>query len=184
MKPRNFESYVYEPIDLCACYEPMFEAPQELIEKWNSYCGCFKNVASFQYETTRAYNTHAGAIDFVPFKNLINEFMAKDTSRKSKAAFRAKFLNGERVNSMAPFGYVKHPDILGHELVYEIFERHKVGQAPVGILVVVDGDIADFQLRTFGDSVSIETQRTVLTQFVMEHPEFYVVSKFSCSSST
>ena len=29
----NFESYVYEPIDLCACYEPMFEAPQELIEK-------------------------------------------------------------------------------------------------------------------------------------------------------
>ena len=30
----NFESYVYEPIDLCACYEPMFEAPQELIDEW------------------------------------------------------------------------------------------------------------------------------------------------------
>ena len=30
----NFESYVYEPIDLCACYEPMFDAPQELINEW------------------------------------------------------------------------------------------------------------------------------------------------------
>ena len=30
----NFESYVYEPIDLCACYEPMIEAPQELIDEW------------------------------------------------------------------------------------------------------------------------------------------------------
>ena len=32
--------------------------------------------------------------------------------------------------------------------------------------------------ETFGDSVSIETQRTVLTQFVREHPEFHVVSEF------
>lgn len=24
----DFENYVYEPIDLCACYEPMFDAPQ------------------------------------------------------------------------------------------------------------------------------------------------------------
>ena len=30
----NFENYEYEPIDLCACYEPMFEAPQELIDEW------------------------------------------------------------------------------------------------------------------------------------------------------
>ena len=25
---------MYDPIDLCACYEPMFEAPQELIDEW------------------------------------------------------------------------------------------------------------------------------------------------------
>ena len=30
----DFESYLYGPIDLCACYEPMFEAPQELIDEW------------------------------------------------------------------------------------------------------------------------------------------------------
>ena len=32
--------------------------------------------------------------------------------------------------------------------------------------------------ETFGDSVSIETQRTTLTQYVREHPEFHVVSEF------
>ena len=29
----TFEGYVYEPIDLCACYEPMIEAPQELLDE-------------------------------------------------------------------------------------------------------------------------------------------------------
>ncbi len=46
----NFESYVYEPIDLCACYEPMFEAPQELIEKWNSVCAEPDEVPAFYVE--------------------------------------------------------------------------------------------------------------------------------------
>ena len=64
-------------------------------------------------------DTERGLSDFVPFKNLINEFMAKDTSRKSKAAFRAKFLNGERVNAMAPFGYQKHPEIKNKLMIDE-----------------------------------------------------------------
>ncbi len=32
----NFENYVYEPIDLCACYEPMIDAPQELLDEWQA----------------------------------------------------------------------------------------------------------------------------------------------------
>ena len=32
----TFEGYVYEPIDLCACYEPIFEPPQELIDEWKA----------------------------------------------------------------------------------------------------------------------------------------------------
>lgn len=34
----DFENYEYEPIDLCACYEPMIEAPQELIDEWAAVC--------------------------------------------------------------------------------------------------------------------------------------------------
>ena len=32
----NFENYVYEPIDLCACYEPIIDAPQELLDEWQT----------------------------------------------------------------------------------------------------------------------------------------------------
>ena len=64
-------------------------------------------------------DTDKGLSDFVPFKNLINEFMAKDTSRKIKGAFWAKFLNGERVNAMAPFGYQKHPEVKNKLMIDE-----------------------------------------------------------------
>lgn len=30
----NFDDFVYEPIDLCACYEPFFEPPAEQVEEW------------------------------------------------------------------------------------------------------------------------------------------------------
>ena len=36
--------------------------------------------------------------------------MAKDTSRKVKAALHAKFAAGERTFSIAPFGYMRHPE--------------------------------------------------------------------------
>ncbi len=29
-----FENYVYEPIDLCALYEPLVEPPAEQVEEW------------------------------------------------------------------------------------------------------------------------------------------------------
>ena len=56
-------------------------------------------------------DTENGLSDFVPFKNLFNEWYAKDTSRKTKQAFHAKFLAGERMGNYAPFGYKKHPEI-------------------------------------------------------------------------
>ena len=56
-------------------------------------------------------DTEKGLSDFVPFKNLFNEFYAKDTSRKTKISFRAKFAAGERIFAYAPIGYKKHPEI-------------------------------------------------------------------------
>ena len=32
----DFENYEYEPIDLYAIYEPIFEPPQEQIDEWNA----------------------------------------------------------------------------------------------------------------------------------------------------
>ena len=45
-------------------------------------------------------DTEKGLSDFVPFKNLFNEWFAKDTSRKVKAAFKAKFATGQRIGRL------------------------------------------------------------------------------------
>lgn len=55
-------------------------------------------------------DTEKGLSDFVPFKNLFNEWFAKDTSRKVKTSLNAKFLAGERTFAYAPIGYKRHPD--------------------------------------------------------------------------
>lgn len=56
-------------------------------------------------------DTEKGLSEFVPFKNLFNEWFAKDTSRKVKSALHAKFEKGERIFAYAPLGYKRHPEI-------------------------------------------------------------------------
>lgn len=48
--------------------------------------------------------------DFTPFRNIINEWYAKDTSKKIRAVFRAKGMSGKRVGSKIPYGYLKGED--------------------------------------------------------------------------
>ncbi|HPW41019.1 MAG TPA: recombinase family protein [Bacillota bacterium] len=48
-----------------------------------------------------------GDNDFTPFKNLFNDFYAKDTSKKIRAAKKAQAERGERVATRAPYGYKK-----------------------------------------------------------------------------
>lgn len=45
--------------------------------------------------------------DFTPFRNIINEWYAKDTSKKIRAVFRAKGLSGKRLSTQTPYGYLK-----------------------------------------------------------------------------
>ncbi len=55
-------------------------------------------------------DTEKGLSEFVPFKNLFNEWFAKDTSRKVKTALQTRFAQGERMCAYAPLGYIKHPE--------------------------------------------------------------------------
>ena len=55
--------------------------------------------------------------DFTPFRNIINEWYAKDTSKKIRAVFRNKGMSGQRLSTNAPYGYIKGED--GHLLVDE-----------------------------------------------------------------
>ena len=50
-----------------------------------------------------------GDNDFTPFRNLFNDFYAKDTSKKVKAIIRARGQRGFHVTSPPPYGYVWNP---------------------------------------------------------------------------
>lgn len=59
-------------------------------------------------------DTSKGSNEFAPFKNIINEWYAKDCSKKVKSAFRTKALNGEYTGGYPAFGYRKDPDDRHH----------------------------------------------------------------------
>ncbi|MCH5212405.1 MAG: recombinase family protein [Oscillospiraceae bacterium] len=48
--------------------------------------------------------------DFTPFLNIINEFYARDTSKKIRAVMKAKGESGKHLTSIPPYGYMKSPD--------------------------------------------------------------------------
>ncbi|TRW24510.1 DUF4368 domain-containing protein [Criibacterium bergeronii] len=45
--------------------------------------------------------------DIMPFKNILNEMYAKDTSKKVKSAIQSRMREGTYIGSKAPFGYLK-----------------------------------------------------------------------------
>lgn len=55
-------------------------------------------------------DTAKGDNEFAPFKNIINEWYAKDCSRKVRSAFRTKALNGEYTGGYPAYGYRKDPE--------------------------------------------------------------------------
>ncbi len=57
--------------------------------------------------------------EFTPFKNIINEWYAKDISKKIKSAYRTKALKGEFTGAYAPYGYKKDPNDKHHLIIDE-----------------------------------------------------------------
>ena len=59
-------------------------------------------------------DTNGGDNEFAPFKNIINEWYAKDCSRKVRSAFHTKAINGEFTGGYPAYGYMKDPDDKHH----------------------------------------------------------------------
>ena len=57
--------------------------------------------------TNNIDSAHPETLEFAPFVNLLNEFYAKDISRKIMAAKRSNGRNGKYVSSICPYGYKK-----------------------------------------------------------------------------
>lgn len=79
--------------------------------------------------------------DFTPFLNIINEWYAKDTSKKIRAVFKAKGESGKPLCTNPPYGYVKDPQDKLHwivdedaaKVVKEIFHLCMQGLGPTQI---------------------------------------------------
>lgn len=79
--------------------------------------------------------------DLVPFRNVVNEMYARDTSRKIRSALQAKRKVGKFVGNFAPYGYQKDPQDKNHLLpderaaavVRRIFAQAAAGVRPAAI---------------------------------------------------
>lgn len=79
--------------------------------------------------------------DFTPFLNIINEWYAKDASKKIRAVFKAKGQSGKPLSVNPPYGYLKSPenkylwiiDEKAAEVVREIFRLSISGLGPTQI---------------------------------------------------
>lgn len=82
-----------------------------------------------------------GDNDFTPFRNLFNDFYARDTSKKIRAVMRAKGNAGEHLCTNPPYGYMKDPadkkkwmvDEKAAEIVKRIFDLCIAGKGPMQI---------------------------------------------------
>ena len=82
-----------------------------------------------------------GDNDFTPFRNLFNDFYARDTSKKIRAVMRAKGNSGEHLCTNPPYGYIKDPadkkewivDEEAAKIVKRIFDLCIAGKGPMQI---------------------------------------------------
>lgn len=51
------------------------------------------------------YDSEKNLSDIIPFRNILNEMYARDTSRKIRSAFYARMGKGDFVGAFAPYGY-------------------------------------------------------------------------------
>ena len=89
--------------------------------------------------------------DFTPFRNIMNEWYARDTSRKIQSTFRSKGESGKHTASTPPYGYIKDEkdkdkwvvDEKAAEIVRRIFNLTMEGAGPYKIAKILEADKID-----------------------------------------
>lgn len=110
--------------------------------------------------------------DFTPFRNIMNEWYAKDTSKKIRAVLRSKGMAGKRIAVRAPYGYIRGADgnlIIDEEarpVVELIFQLCIEGNGPRKISRIL-------QERAIPSPATLEFQRTGHTKRYHPDTPFY-----------
>lgn len=92
--------------------------------------------------------------EFTPFRNIINEWYARDTSKKVKAVIRAKGMAGKHLTAVPPYGYIKDPndktkwivDTEAAEAVKRVYEMYLSGMVASQIAKALTADGVDTPL--------------------------------------
>jgi DNA invertase Pin-like site-specific DNA recombinase len=93
-------------------------------------------------------DTLKGDDEFTPFRNIMNEWYARDTSKKIRSAFQAKNLAGKHTSSAVPYGYLKSEqdknqwvvDPVAAPIVQRIFRLTLDGKGPYQIAKILSKD--------------------------------------------
>ena len=89
-----------------------------------------------------------GENDFAVFKNVFNDYYAKDTSKKIRAVVKMRGEAGEHIASNPPYGYIKDPqdkkkwivDEEAAKVVQRIFSLCIAGKGPMQIAKILTAD--------------------------------------------
>ena len=105
-----------------------------------------------------------GDDDFTPFRNIMNEFYARDTSRKIRSVFKAKGMSGKHLTGTVIYGYLwdekrEHwlVDEEAAEVVRRIFSLTLEGYGPYQIACKLSADrieIPVVHLARFNEGVN------------------------------
>lgn len=93
------------------------------------------------------FDTARPDTDMAPFRHVVNEMYARDTSRKIRSSLAGKMRQGSYIGSFAPYGYQKDPenknrlvpDEAAAAVVREIFNRAAGGERPGEIAAALTG---------------------------------------------
>ena len=89
--------------------------------------------------------------DFTPFRSIMNEWYARDTSRKIQSTFKSKGESGKHTASTPPYGYIKDEkdkdkwivDEKAAEIVRRIFNLTMQGNGPYRIAKILESEKVD-----------------------------------------
>lgn len=93
-------------------------------------------------------DTFKGDDEFTPFRNIMNEWYARDTSKKIRSAFQAKNLAGKHTSSSVPYGYLKSEqnknqwviDPVAAPIVQRIYRMAMEGKGPYQIANILSDE--------------------------------------------
>ncbi len=96
-------------------------------------------------------DTLYGEDEFTPFRNIMNEWYARDTSKKIRSAYKAKNIAGKHTASSPSYGYLKSPenkeqwiiDPVAAPVVKRIFQMSMEGMGPYQIATQLTNDQID-----------------------------------------